>query len=349
MKLERQGYQVICVDQGLPGLDLLGHTSVDAVILDLALPDTDGTDILREVRESGDETPVIVLTGRAEEADALIGYELGADVYMTKPFSLEQLTRAVHMVVCPPETARPRPLLLVIDQSIGVARAIRAARLTLELDVEVRHAPDSDEALTILASTRVDVLLVGKTSRAARPASLVRLLRDAGHAVPIVLLAYGWRREEVEAALTAGANTALRHPFYASSAASAISAFLADYKGDTQCEGNSRDEGPVTPRFLVAHSDDSVTRWIMWALGFDDYQVVLAQDGDKVTDAVYDWDYDVLLLSDDLPGTDGLDVTETLRAMGYGGAILLLTSGGSPYAGHADDLGGASPLRYRRP
>ncbi len=97
--LEIEGYEVEIAGDGTSGLEsLLGHP-YDLVILDVMLPRKSGYDVLREARAGGVRTPVIMLTAKGGEVDKILGLELGADDYMTKPFSLRELLARVKAVL----------------------------------------------------------------------------------------------------------------------------------------------------------------------------------------------------------------------------------------------------------
>jgi len=96
-KFETAGFQVITATRGGQGRERVKSDSPDLVILDLALPDDDGTDICRDVRAFS-RVPIIMLTGRAEETDRIVGLELGADDYVTKPFSPRELVARMRAV-----------------------------------------------------------------------------------------------------------------------------------------------------------------------------------------------------------------------------------------------------------
>jgi DNA-binding response OmpR family regulator len=97
--LEFEGYDVNAVGNGKDGLHELVTNSYDLVILDVMLPQMSGFDVLRKARENGVTTPVIMLTAKGEEVDKVIGLELGADDYVTKPFSLRELIARVKAVL----------------------------------------------------------------------------------------------------------------------------------------------------------------------------------------------------------------------------------------------------------
>ncbi len=110
--LKRAGYQVSVARDGEAALDALARQLPDLVILDLMLPKVDGFEITRRLRQQGD-TPIIMLTARKQEADRIAGLEMGADDYVVKPFSPQELVSRVRAVLRrtrPAATQNERPL-----------------------------------------------------------------------------------------------------------------------------------------------------------------------------------------------------------------------------------------------
>ena len=97
--LEFEGYRVRTEGDGTAGLKAWVENAFDCVILDVMLPGLSGFDVLKKAREKGLSTPVIMLTARGEEIDRVLGLELGADDYVTKPFSLRELLARVKAVL----------------------------------------------------------------------------------------------------------------------------------------------------------------------------------------------------------------------------------------------------------
>ena len=93
--LEREGYDTIEAYDGPTGLKLALEENPDLILLDLMLPGMDGFDVCRQIRRAGHATPILMLTAREEEADKVLGLELGADDYITKPFSMRELLARV--------------------------------------------------------------------------------------------------------------------------------------------------------------------------------------------------------------------------------------------------------------
>ena len=97
--LEAEGYNVDSAADGKTGLQKITDNSYHLIILDVMLPQMSGLDVLKKARENGVRTPVIMLTARGEEIDKVLGLELGADDYITKPFSLRELLARVKAVL----------------------------------------------------------------------------------------------------------------------------------------------------------------------------------------------------------------------------------------------------------
>jgi DNA-binding response OmpR family regulator len=98
-ELEFEGFEASIVDDGAAALDRILREPPDLVVLDVMLPGRSGFDVCREVRANGQDTPIIMLTARAQEADRVRGLEIGADDYVVKPFSLAELTARIRAVL----------------------------------------------------------------------------------------------------------------------------------------------------------------------------------------------------------------------------------------------------------
>ncbi len=97
--LEFEGYQVETADRGDDGLKKLQADHFDLVLLDVMLPGMSGFDVCKKARARGVDTPIILLTARGEELDKVLGLELGADDYVTKPFSLRELLARIKVIL----------------------------------------------------------------------------------------------------------------------------------------------------------------------------------------------------------------------------------------------------------
>ncbi len=97
--LEFEGYTVLTSDRGDTGFKLWQSDDYDLVILDIMLPGLSGFEVLKQGRKQNIKTPVILLTARGEELDKVLGLELGADDYITKPFSLRELLARIKAIL----------------------------------------------------------------------------------------------------------------------------------------------------------------------------------------------------------------------------------------------------------
>ncbi|MGD8553978.1 MAG: response regulator transcription factor [Anaerolineales bacterium] len=96
--LEREGYQVDAATDGAQALEMIQAQNPDLVILDIMLPEVDGLEVCRRVRADSD-VPIIMLTARDHDIDKIVGLELGADDYLTKPFNPRELTARVKAIL----------------------------------------------------------------------------------------------------------------------------------------------------------------------------------------------------------------------------------------------------------
>lgn len=99
LNLAAEGFDVSGTGDGVEALELCARTGFDLVLLDLRIHSLDGIEVLRRLRARQDDVPVICVTARAEEADRIRGLELGADDYVTKPFSVDELLARVRAVL----------------------------------------------------------------------------------------------------------------------------------------------------------------------------------------------------------------------------------------------------------
>lgn len=149
--LQREGFDIAEASAGTEALREIGRRGFDLVLLDLGLPGMDGIEVLRKVRASS-EVPVIVLTARAEEGDKILGLNVGADDYVTKPFSAREVVARVHSVLrrSRPKTATPAPeessvlgfdgLVIDIDRREIAVDGVPVVLSSLEFDLLVAMA-----------------------------------------------------------------------------------------------------------------------------------------------------------------------------------------------------------------
>ncbi|MFO7645099.1 MAG: response regulator [Desulfosarcina sp.] len=136
--LVREGYAVVCTASGEAALTIAGSDAVDLIVLDLMLPGIDGLEVARRLkaRPANRDTPIVMLTAKGEEADIVTGLELGADDYVTKPFSPRILIARIKAVI------RRRSGLVEAERDILNIRE-------LSIHVGRRRVTAADEALDL--------------------------------------------------------------------------------------------------------------------------------------------------------------------------------------------------------
>ncbi len=131
--LSREGYDTLEAYDGPTGLQLALEQNPDLVLLDLMLPGMNGFDICTKIRQNGSSIPVIMLTAREEEADKVLGLELGADDYITKPFSMRELLARVKANIRRVEM-RPTPAQEQVEEPVDSRVRIDRDRATVYKD-----------------------------------------------------------------------------------------------------------------------------------------------------------------------------------------------------------------------
>ena len=166
--LQQEGYDVTVARNGEEGLEFATQKAPDLVILDVRLPGMDGFEVLRRMRAAGSKAPVLFLTARDDEMDKVIGLELGADDYLTKPFGLRELMSRIKALL-------RRAYGDLADA--GGGRMIRHRDLVI--DLERRRVQRGDRRIALTA-TEFDLLrhLASRPGRVYTRRELLELIRD---------------------------------------------------------------------------------------------------------------------------------------------------------------------------
>jgi DNA-binding response OmpR family regulator len=114
--LEEENHSVSVAHDGRTALDMVQDLDYDAIVLDLMLPGIDGFEVARRLRKSGNRTPILVLTARDTVPDVVKGLDIGADDYMTKPFSFEEFLARLRSVSR--RGSAPRPTALQVGDLV---------------------------------------------------------------------------------------------------------------------------------------------------------------------------------------------------------------------------------------
>ena len=159
---EFEGYEVLTASDGVAGLERARSQKPDAIILDIMLPRLSGLEVCKALRSEGFSAPIVMLTARGQEIDKVVGLELGADDYVTKPFSIRELL------------ARVRAILRRTD---GTKKRLSRYRFSdVELDFEAYRAKKAGETLDL--SPREFELLRYLIERKGETVTRDKLLED---------------------------------------------------------------------------------------------------------------------------------------------------------------------------
>jgi DNA-binding response OmpR family regulator len=159
--LVQEGFRVDVAADGEAALDLAARSRPDIVILDLMLPKLDGLEVFRRIREEGDHLPIVMLTAKSEEVDRIVGLELGADDYVTKPFSPREVVARIRAVLRRGERSAANDERVLTIGRLQIDRDRREVRRDGDLVTLTRKEFD---LLDVLASvpgrtfTRLDLL-----------------------------------------------------------------------------------------------------------------------------------------------------------------------------------------------
>jgi DNA-binding response OmpR family regulator len=166
--LEDAGYRVVTASDGQEALFVARHEKPDLVILDLMMPGMDGWDFIRRYRRERD-TPVIVLTARVEESDQVLGLELGADDYVTKPFSPRALV------------ARIRAVLRRVQAGLAPPDVLRGGDVVLDREAHTVTSSGREVSLTPTEFNLLEVLMITPGRAFTRAELLDRVLGDEAY------------------------------------------------------------------------------------------------------------------------------------------------------------------------
>ena len=127
--LEFEGYSVDLAEDGAEGLDKILKKSYDLIIMDVMMPKMSGLDACKKAREAGIDSPILLLTAKSEEVDKVVGLELGADDYVTKPFSLRELLARIKAIL----------RRVTLKKEATKSTELKIGRLTVNFDTYTSH------------------------------------------------------------------------------------------------------------------------------------------------------------------------------------------------------------------
>jgi DNA-binding response OmpR family regulator len=175
--------------------------TLDILVLDLNLPGEDGIAVAGRLRSGHPDVGIVMLTARGEPDERRIGYESGADIYLTKPSSVPELTSSVEALARRLKKGRPDPARLVLDCAAmtlsGPAGSVALSAAEVEVLAEFARAPNNR-----LETARIDSMIGGGTSKAAIEVRIVRLRKK--------MLMAGASRQPVNVVRNFGYQTTVR-------------------------------------------------------------------------------------------------------------------------------------------
>ncbi len=145
--LQLEGYEVVAVSDGVLALEEAAQPSVDLLLLDLGMPNIDGLTVCRRLRSAGSKIPILVLTARTEVSDRVSGLDAGADDYLPKPFSLDELLARVRALLRRTKTEED----IVSEIVLGDLRIDDAARRVWRNERELELTKTEFDLLELLA------------------------------------------------------------------------------------------------------------------------------------------------------------------------------------------------------
>jgi DNA-binding response OmpR family regulator len=187
-RLDHEGYAVTTAEAGEQALSYARRDRPDLVLLDIGLPDRDGLEIARTLQREID-VPIILLTGRRQETDIVVGLELGADDYVTKPFGMRELLARIRTVLrrtARPSSSQENDRLVLSDISLDInAHEVHARGLKVDL------APKEFELLRLLMANAGSVLTTEYLLDAVWG-------EEFAGASQVLYVHIGWLREAIE-------------------------------------------------------------------------------------------------------------------------------------------------------
>ena len=152
--LDAQGFNITEAPDARSALAMMARNAIDVLVLDLGLPDMDGLDVIRTLREQGSAVPIIVLSSRSDEVAKVRALDLGADDYVTKPFGVDELLARIRAALRHRlQQQGERPIFRVGDLSVDLVRRVVTIR-----EQEVKLTPREYDLLRVLIAHAGKVL-----------------------------------------------------------------------------------------------------------------------------------------------------------------------------------------------
>lgn len=157
--LKAEGFVVSTVRSGVEALSLLEHEEVDLILLDVMMPNLSGYKVAETLRTQGNETPIIFLTARDTENDMLTGFSVGADDYISKPFSLKEVSARVKVVLRRASKASIHDSMAIREEYVYDTLTIRPRSKEVFIDGQLVPLTKTETELLLLLVEHPDQVL----------------------------------------------------------------------------------------------------------------------------------------------------------------------------------------------
>jgi len=221
--LNRRGFEVDVALNGVTALEMIESSDYDVVILDVKMPDIDGIEVLRKIRQTQPYLPVILLTGHGSLEDAFQTSKDGVADYLSKPIEIDELTRVVRETVVqakwrkkPDEIEnsagkQSEPVrVMLIDDEIEFLESMR--RVLQRRNLEVSIANGGEEGLALLREILVDVVVLDLKMPGMDGLEVLRRIKSGFPSVEVIILTGHPSVETAMEVITLGANEYLKKP-----------------------------------------------------------------------------------------------------------------------------------------
>jgi len=314
--LEAEDFPVVACATGAEARRALTEMRFALAILDVLLPDTDGIELLKEIRADplSADTAVMLLSSETEVRDRIRGLQTGADEYIGKPYDPSYVVARAHELVRRGESAagETQETVLIVDDSITFREAMKA--LLLEAGYRVVVADTGEEGLRQAARVRPGAMIVDGELPGIDGATVIRRIRlDAAlRRIPCLLLTASSEQHAEVKALEAGADAFLRK----SDDFAVMLARLRAVMRNTGVQAPEQDTVSLLGPKKILAVDDSETylQALADALRQDSYDVVLARSGEEAIELLNVQLVDCILLDLMMPGFGGLETCRILKS-----------------------------------
>ncbi len=170
--LNAKGFDTTWAKDGVEGLKEFHRSAFDFVVLDVMMPRKDGFEVAEEIRRESRQLPILFLTARSAKEDTLEGFKVGADDYMTKPFSMEELLSRIHAIL------RRSAALPESDASVGI---VRVGSFEFDYNTQILKLKGAEQRLTTKENELLFLLAKHKNSLLERTFALKSIWGDPNY------------------------------------------------------------------------------------------------------------------------------------------------------------------------